>query len=112
MTFTEKLELSVEALEELLKDGMTLGELGTFVMALFNLAKEYKPDLTYEESKVLVTEAWVWAEARWGVIGRVNEKVDLPIIPEAGEAEMLEGLVTKIFIPVFASLLALKSLVK
>lgn len=112
MELTQKLEMMAGALEEMLKDGMTIPEMISFAMALGSVIAEFSPGAAYEVHKAQCVEAWAWAEAKWGLIARVNLKFELPFIPEEEEAKMLEAFVEKFILPVMATVMSLKTLSK
>lgn len=82
MTLHEKLEALVPAINDLLKDGITIFEVFAVVKLLEPVLLEFAEDKTEAECLDDVKAAWQWADEKWHLVEKADEAVKLPFFAE------------------------------
>lgn len=93
----QRLESLRDAFEELIRDGMEFSEVVEVLVALKHVIMANGFDGSCQST---LSFAWLWADGRFGIIDKMNKRIDLPILNEQTEAKLFRAIIQKFVIPV------------
>lgn len=108
-TLTEKLEQVRDKIAAIFDGPFDIVELFDGVKALGEIVREVSPAATEEDYKVLLLEAWEWADGEWQIIERADAAITFPLVLKPAElfdGPVLRYLVEHILLPAIAGQLA------
>lgn len=101
----EKLEQLRGTIEALIAPPFTVWEVFDLVKALGDVAREVAPAASPEDYKLLLMEAWAWADGEYKIIELADNAIKFPLV--LAPAEIFDGpairfLVERVMIPSLA----------